>query len=159
MNTKSTVPIPPLLPLIRSLHSLSYVIFLPSGQVVDANDGFYLLLDIAVDTPIHDLPRHLIDPGLPMLAKWHTLMADGETIYHGPISFLSAHGKPCTLTGKIFRHDDYLCLIAEHDMTEVEKMLQTVSNLNEELSDNQRMLVRANRQLTREKEELERRLQ
>lgn len=137
--------------LLQSLQSVAFAEISLSGEVISANDGFYVLLQRSADGIVDDVAPYISNPTFAELAAGVQRAAPGQLVHQGLISFLGELGEPRSLLAKVFRHGDHLAMVAEHDVRENEALLAAVMDLNEELAEQQRALARANRQLAAEK--------
>ena len=138
-------------PLLASLHAVAYAALTPDGRLITANDGFYHLLQQCREE-VDNVSPYIINPPLAELLQAE---ACGTVLHSGLITFLDAESRPRSLVGVIYRHDDRIELVAEHDIAEQERLFATVMQLNEELAEQQREAVRANRELKRRQEALD----
>lgn len=143
---------PPALPLLlASLRAVAYAALTPDGQLITANDGFYHVVQQARDE-VDNVSAYIINPPLADLLQAE---AQGTVLHSGLITFVDANGRPRSLVGIIYRHEGRIELVAEHDVAEQERLFTTVMQLNEELAEQQREVVRANRELKRRQEALD----
>lgn len=154
---QSTWAVP--VPWLQSLQSVALAEISLSGEVLSANDGFYVLLQRPPGSTVDDVARYLVNPTFAELAATASRAAPGEAVYRGLITFVDQLGEPRSLLSRVFRHNDHLGLVAEHDVHEHQRLFAAVMRLNDELANQQRALTRANRELAREKAEQKRLLQ
>ena len=144
--------VPAIPPLLASLRAVAYAVMTPDGRLLAANEGFHHLLRQNDDTLINVAP-HIVNPPFAELAR---AKVDAGTLLHrGLITFLDGDGQSRSLVGVIYRHGDHIELVGEHDVAEQERLFATVMQLNDELAEQQRETVRANRELKRQRDALD----
>jgi two-component system, NtrC family, sensor kinase len=131
-------------PMLRALASISYAILTREGVVIDANDGFYQLLQRDPSPEPDNIAPFIINP------DFNTLTARAEhneegILHRGILNFLDSQGVGHSQIGVVYCRNGNIELISEYDIKENEQLIQTVLTLNQELADKQRELVRANR--------------
>lgn len=140
-------------PLLRNLTAVAAAVLDLQGRCLDANRGFAHLLDAdAPLSPSASVAHWFQQPGFGALVA--ATAAGGA--YTGNLSFGDGVRFLRTVRGEVWRRDGRLLLLAEHDIAELERLGATVTQLNEQLAEVQRELVRANRRLRRDKEEIRR---
>jgi diguanylate cyclase (GGDEF)-like protein len=140
-------------PLLRNLTAVAAAVLDLTGRCLDANRGFAHLLDRATPPPAGTPVAHWFQqPGFGALLA--ATAAGGA--YAGNLSFGDGARFLRTVRGEVLRLDGHLLLLAEHDIAELERLGATVTQLNEQLAETQRELVRANRRLRRDKAEIRR---
>lgn len=127
-----------------------------SGRVIEANEGFYHLLEMPCDSVVSDVTPYISSPSFAELVSRVQDADPDKRVYQGLISFRGDLGRPHSLRGSVNRQHDHLYLIAEHDIMENERLVAAVIDLNDALAEQQRALARANRLLSREKAAQER---
>lgn len=144
--------VPAIPPLLASLRAVAYAVMTPDGRLLAANEGFHHLLRQS-DDALTNVAPHIVDPPFAELARANV---DAGTLLHrGLITFLDGDGQSRSLVGVIYRHGDHIELVGEHDVAEQERLFATVMQLNDELAEQQRETVRANRELKRQRDALD----
>lgn len=150
--------------------------FSKEGQLLQANAGFWRLLmpqDSAARPPLGppetpETPEPPLDPDIrqilvqPPLSHLQTLKPDARgLIYQGRMSLGWPDQSLHSVMGHIFWLPDHqaLLLMAESDIAELEGLQSKVLRLNEDLAQSQRALVRANRKLEQQVQQLDEALQ
>lgn len=141
---------------LRSLLAIAVAEIDSSGRLIEANDGFYHVINRLPNEPLGNVSLFFANPAFERLACALKDTSLGGVIYQGLITFLDSQGVSRSLTGSVVRHGDHLYLTAEHDVRENERIAAEVMHLNAELGEQQRALNRANRLLAKEKVEQER---
>jgi len=121
------------------------------GKLIEANVGFYNLLPFS---PNHgnnvNVSDCFIQPSFNFLT---TKTSDKTQIrYKGIFTIGNRASKTWTLEGTFYKDGDNWFIMAEHNIQEIESMRLLLSDLNRDLAQKQRELVRINRELMREKE-------
>jgi len=161
--TASQTPPAEMPALLASLRSVAWARVSPEGRLLAANEGFHYLL-----RPHEDAGRAIEDDNVaacivnPPFAQLAASDPQGTVLHRGFITFLDAGGQSRSLVGVIYRHDDCIEIVGEHDVAEQERLLTTVMQLNDELAEQQREVIRTNREVKRRQaaldEEIVRRL-
>lgn len=136
--------------VLRSLQSVAHAVLTPQGQVVRANAGFSLVVcngqggaQDAAAMLEHDASACFVSPSIATLTALPG--ADGALLYQGLLNMVDATGTMRSLIGTVHRRGDNIELIAEHNTQEHERLIDSVLSLNDELTQTQRELARANR--------------
>lgn len=145
MKTEDALPVPPLL---RNLTAVVLGVFDRQGLMVDGNRGMHYLLDLDEDRDLRgvNIARLFMQPRFDALRGGD----DGDrggVLYRGLLNLGEAETRYRSLRGAVYRDGDYLILLAEFDIPEMEKLNDTVLQLNEDMASVQRQLLRANRKL------------
>ena len=143
-------------PLIRDLTAVVAAVFDLTGCCREGNRGFAYLLD-RDDPPAvgEQVGQWFAQPDFQHLLAV-TDPATGNDVYEGNLSLGDADRFLRTIRGRVQRKGDYLLLLGEHDVADLERLAASVLQLNEDLAQTHRDLVRANRQLHRDKAEIRR---
>jgi len=136
--------------VLRSLQSVAHAVLTPQGRLVSANAGFCLTVgngpggvpEAAAMTG-HDASTCFVSPSVATLVALPG--ADGALLYQGLLNMVDASGTMRSLIGTVHRRGDNIELIAEHNVQEHERLVGSVLLLNDELTQMQRELARANR--------------
>ncbi len=119
------------------------------GRVRRANAGFRRLIagDGATPTTLDgiDARAHVVRPSYDDLTAAPTSV--GQVVYRGPVTFLDRRGVSRSVRAIALRFSDELMLFGEHDLAEYEQLIDSLMDLNEELAETQRALVRTQRDL------------
>jgi len=139
--------------VLRNLTAVVAAVMDLDGRCLDANRGFaYLLASDGPPPPSASVAPWFQQPGFGALLA---ATADGAA-YAGNLSFGDGARFARTVRGEVWRGGGRLLLLAEHDIADLERLSAAVIQLNEQLAEAQRELVRANRRLRRDKEEIRR---
>jgi diguanylate cyclase (GGDEF)-like protein len=139
--------------ILRNLTAVAAAVLDLDGACLDANLGFALLLDRdALPSAAEPVAQWFQQPSFRALRE---ATAQGEP-YAGLLSFGDGVRFLRTVRGEVQRRADRLLLLAEYDIADLERLAASVTHLNERLAEAQRELVRANRQLRRDKDEIRR---
>ncbi|WP_156455222.1 ATP-binding protein [Janthinobacterium sp. B9-8] len=141
-------------PMLRALVSVSYAILSTEGTIIDANDGFYQLLQQDPASRADNITPFMINPDFNTLTARIAHSEDG-VLHRGILNFLDSQGLGHSQVGLVYCRNSNIELISEYDIKENEQLIQTVLTLNQELADKQRELVRANRAQARLLKKLE----
>jgi diguanylate cyclase (GGDEF)-like protein len=138
-------PEPLIPPLLQDLTAVAAAVIDLDGCWLEGNSGFWFLLDrdepLAIGEPVD---RWFVQPTFPEIVA--ATAEDGQA-FTGNLTVGDIMRTVRTLKVRILRHGDRLLLLGEHDVAELERLSATVLTLNDELSQTQRELVRANRKL------------
>lgn len=144
------------IPIERSLDQKSHRLAGPSnvvmaqiatdGRLVYGNPGFLRLLGASAASPAaKDVRRHFLNPSFAELLG--VLGQRAQPVFTGILNITDHHGVGRSLSGTVQREQSQLKLVAECDAADVERLSARVIELNLELAEVQRGLVRANRTL------------
>lgn len=158
MNVASPLPAsvpngeaPGIPPLLGSLRAVAYALMSVEGRLLAANEGFRILLQ-QTGAALTDVAPHIVNPSFAELSRADV---DAGTLLHrGFITLVDSAGQSRSLVGVIYRRDDCIEIVGEHDIAEQERLLATVLQLNDELAEQQRAACRANRELALRQQEL-----
>ena len=131
---------------IQSSKAVVTAYIAPSGELLNANAGF---LSLVGESPADGIPHKVTEAFLQ--PRFDDLIArapqvDG-TIHAGMFSFGSICGQIRSLRGQMARKVGILYLVAEYDIDELEGLRAVVLELNAALTESNRQVVRANREL------------
>jgi diguanylate cyclase (GGDEF)-like protein len=145
-------------PLIRGLTAVAAAVIDLDGAYLDGNQGFAWLLNRDSPPPRGErLAAWFVQPDLAQLLDMTRPGPRGdERRYTGRLSLGDPDRVVRTLHAEVRRRGDCLLLLGEHDVSELERLNAAMLQLNEELAEKQREVVRANRALQRERAEIER---
>lgn len=142
---------------LRPLRSLLVAILDAYGTLMDANRGFRALLpEEWVSSDQSALTRILQNPTLPELLEGIEECGDAGPVFSGLMTFGTPDGESESWLGAVYRQDDFLLLIAERDVDEDRRLQRQLLRLTEGYAEQERQLTRANRELARYAEEVER---
>ena len=139
---------------VRGLASVAAARLGRDGTVLEANRGFAMLAGgrTTADTPWSATPV-FIRPSFGDLVN-RLEQSSAPIVYEGVINLGVPGTTPASLNGTVYRSGDGLLIVAEHDPAEWERLRSSVLDLNSELAETQRRLVRDIR--ARERAERER---
>jgi diguanylate cyclase (GGDEF)-like protein len=136
-------------PFLQEMGSVAIALLDENGSVLAANRGF-LRLAPPPQSNDHswDVRSLFINPRLEDVKALVPYRGDSLLLYRGILN-IALEDQPCrSLQGHIYRwHQGRLLVAAEYDVEGLEALGATVMQLNEELAETQRQLLRANRQL------------
>ncbi len=136
-------------PIFTDLASIISVVTDGDGRVVADNLGFRRLVGRTDGAPYRAAPL-FINPCFSDLLS--TLPDAGDhAVFTGLVTVLLPSGVAQSFPSATFRLGDGIAWVAEYDPVELERLNAVVLGLNEELACSQRVLVRANRELERER--------
>lgn len=120
-----------------------------NGCVQWGNRGFWRLHNPAghVVSGLSRVQDFLVMPSFAQLQAVHTPPGVPGPLFQGLLTLCDAQRVPHPLVGAIWRLPDKWVLVAEFDVVQLERLNAEVLTLNEELSQAQRELARANRAL------------
>lgn len=144
--------------LLKELNTTIALITDSQGFVIDCNRGFNFLISseselkknrgqaiIEHDWNVRDC---FVQPAFSDLVLFESQRID-EPVYQGILNIGDPDHMCRSITGSVYRHDNKILLIGEHDIADLEKLSSSVVELNNELAQAQRNLVKANRDLKR----------
>lgn len=143
MNEKAFADLPA---CFQHLLSVVVVLMEEDGRLVRANAGFQRLQ--ASPPGQATLPGNIaalfIQPSFAQLAS--TLAEPGHPVHTGLLTIGDAGRRDIhTLTGVVHRQGRRLLVVAEHDINEMTRLNTHILDLNEQMAEVQRELLRANR--------------
>ena len=134
-----------LLAAFRHLVSVAVAVVAEDGQLIDCNAGFRRLLDMRGDAQSNDVALFFVGPCFEALTT--TLAEPGQAVHSGVLNVgdqaLACH----SLIGTVHREGGRLIIVAEHDVTAMERLNAQVIHINEQLAETQRELARNERRL------------
>lgn len=135
------------------LHAVAVATLNMDGTLVEANAGFLRLVQLEGQEPagIH-VERFFIQPDFATLV--HAQAGFGGEIHCGLLTIGDYMGTTRSLRGRIRRVDAQLCMVAEYDIEELERVNATVFELNRDYADMQFELAQANLKLRQHELEL-----
>lgn len=134
---------------LLGLSSVAIALLSIDARLLQANQGFFLLVTDAVCRKMNQNVRHLfIKPSFDQLLDATPDSRNGR-LYHGPLTFGSPAQLNCPLKTMVYRRMDRLLLISERDMSDMERRNDLVSKLNRGLEELHRAALRRNRLLKR----------
>ncbi len=135
---------------MRSLTSVATAVVDREGYLVEANTGMrrLLALDETGSLSGTNISNYFTNPTFDDLKN---IVHDScnEPLFQGLFTLGSSPASYHTLQGAVFHRPEGFLFVAEHDVQALDQMNATVVQLNEELADTQRELVRLNRELKR----------
>lgn len=133
--------------LLRDLTAVVLGVFDRNGVIVEGNRGLKYILEAEADTDI----RGMSFTDYFMQPRFEELLAGtagkDSIVYEGLLNLGRPHTRFRSLRGSVSLDGDRLILLAEFDIAEMEKLNDTVLQLNDEMAAVQRELMRANRKL------------
>lgn len=149
--------------LVRSLADLGLPAFLQEmgsvviallddhGRVLAANRGFLRIAPPPIQpSAVWDVRSLFVNPRLDDVQALAPCHSGALLLYRGILNIAHANGQCRSLQGHIYRwQEGRLLVAAEYDVEGLEVLGATVMQLNDELAQTQRQLLRANRELKR----------
>ena len=136
---------------LQELGSVLIALLDQDGLILAANQGFLRLVTptVAFDRP-WNARTLLVNPRLEDVQALVPYHGGTLLLYRGLLNIARADGESRSLQGHIYRwQQGRLLVAAEYDVEGLEILGATVLQLNEELAQTQRQLLRANRELRR----------
>jgi len=122
-----------------------------TGELLAANRGFrYLLGD---STELTSVARYISDVFIQ--PRFADLVATTSSSFTGTFTVGTFSGTNYSLQGRFSRDGEHFLFIAEHDVEQLYSLQKTVLNLNDNLAEAQRKVVRAHQELARYRDHLE----
>ena len=140
-------------PMIHDMLTIAAVRLDLTGKVLECNRGFAYLLGMEPETLLGtNVSSKLVNPSFVdlRLATVHP----AEVAYRGIMTIGDKQHNNRSLHGVIYRHSREIRLIAEHDLINLERLNATVIELNNELAQTHRDLVKSNQALKRQDAEI-----
>lgn len=129
------------------LSSVAVAAITPEGLLLKANRGFRQVTGLPDEAlPQHDVSTLFINPAFADFAR--TISGDA-VLYQGILTLGPQDGRCVSLGGSVLTRQDFLLLVAERDVEEIDRLNAAVLDLNQDLAEMQRQLVRKNRALER----------
>ncbi|MCB1770072.1 MAG: diguanylate cyclase [Candidatus Competibacteraceae bacterium] len=138
-------------PFLQELGSVAIALLDENGSVLAANQGFLRLAPPRdASDQSWDVRSLFVNPRLEDIKALVPYHGGALLLYRGILN-IAIGDQPCrSLQGHIYRwQEGRLLVAAEHDVEGLEVLGATVMQLNEELTETQRQLLRANRELKR----------
>lgn len=134
-----------LLAAFRYLVSVVVAMVAEDGQLIDCNAGFRRLLNMRGDAQSKYVAPFFVGPCFEDLIA--TLAEPGQAVHSGLLNVGDQAFFCHSLIGTVHREGDKLIIVAEHDVTELERLNAQVIQFNEQLAETQRELARNERRL------------
>lgn len=133
--------------VLLPLRCLAVALLRSDGTLIHGNSGFQRLVDAPAqpNQPLN-CARFFLQPRFADLLE-PAPPPEGAVVHEGPLTIGRANGAGQGLRGLVFRQGDTLVLICERDADEVERLSRTLLELNEELTEMHREVVRTNHQI------------
>jgi diguanylate cyclase (GGDEF)-like protein len=142
-----------LLDLFRGIRSVAVARIDRRGVILDGNAGFFRLLPLEETAGIGAPSAHYFSsPSFRDLLELSR--SDRQPVYAGLLTLGEPTGKTYTLTGKVYSDAHSLLVLAEHDIEDLERAYVTAIQLADELTQTQRKLVSAHRDLQLREEQV-----
>lgn len=129
----------------RPLVSVVVAVVAEDGQLIDWNAGFRRLLDMRGDAQSKYVAPFFVVPCFEDLIA--TLVESGQAVHSGLLNVGDQAFSCHSLIGTVHREGDKLIIVAEHEVTELERLNAQVIQFNEQLAETQRKLGRNERRL------------
>ncbi|MGX5175294.1 GGDEF domain-containing protein [Aliikangiella sp. IMCC44653] len=141
--------------LLKNLQSTVAALIDEQGFLIDCNLGFLFLVN-QTDIPQQNwnVRDYFIQPVFSDFLNVHS--NDLELpVYQGIMNVGEINISCRSINAAVYRYSGGLLLIGEHDIADLEKLSASVVELNNELAQSQRDLVKANRNLKRKEAKIE----
>ena len=127
------------------------------GKVHGANQGFRRLLPAQAQQaePLM-AAAYFLSPTLGQLVAMATGSEEDAPCYEGLITMGDPNGESQTLRGRVFPRADAFLIVAEYDIDELLRVSRSAMELTTEITQSQRDLIAANRQLQEREAEIRR---
>ena len=140
-------------PELQALLAIAAAVLGEDGTLIEANDGFLRLIKTAEPEPIGVcVARFFIQPDFSTLIGTHGGV-DGE-LYRGLLTLGDRLGQTRSLSGRVWRMNGQLRVLAEYDVGELERLYATVIELNSEYAKAQFELAQINIKLQQREAEI-----
>lgn len=148
-NTQLAIP-----GILRHITAVLVVIIDEGGNVIDANRGFLNLAKLnAMPEKTWNIRSLFIQPQFNELFSASATQPDIPT-YHGIVTLGDSNAVCHSVTGSVYCYRHYRMLVAEYDIADLENLNAAVLELNNELAQTQRDLVKTNRALKRSEQNI-----
>jgi len=88
--------------LLQSLQSVAFAEISLAGDLISANRGFYVLLQLAPDSVVDHVGPYINNPSFTELAAGAQRAMPGQVVYQGLITFLGELGEPRSLLARVY---------------------------------------------------------
>ncbi len=135
--------------LLKNLTAVVAVIVDEQGYVLDSNRGFYSLVNQDAQPESNWNVREMfVQPNFTEFLSVYTKQPM-QSVYQGVMNVGDPNVSCRSIVGAVYRYQDRILVIGEYDIADMERLSSSVLELNDELAQTQRELVRANRDLKR----------
>ncbi|MFC1748451.1 GGDEF domain-containing protein [Pseudomonadota bacterium] len=139
--------------LLKDLTAVAVARFDMGGCVLEHNRGFaFLLGDETSDLSGVDVSSKFVNPTFDQIKA--PAPVGSSSLYHGIMTIGDGTISNRSVLGAVYRRGGELWLISEHDISDLERLNAFVLELNNELAEKQRDLVKANQALKRKESEI-----
>ncbi|MBL7002560.1 MAG: GGDEF domain-containing protein [Gammaproteobacteria bacterium] len=139
--------------LLREISAVVAFIVDDQGNIKDANRGFKLLLNYDKSHMENwNVREYFIQPSFSYLTTIYS--EDSTPIYQGILNIGVPNSYCRSIIGSIYRHENILLVVGEFDIAELERLSSSVIEINEEMGQLQRDLVKANQELRRNEKKI-----
>ncbi len=129
-------------PDLNSLLTVVAAVLNDEGVLLQANAGFLRLLPASHSMPIGSRQSRLfVQPGYKALLS--AIDSPGSDGYQGLLTLGDYADKTRTLRGRVWRRGHDICVLAEYDIVDLERLNDAMLDLNQESSVAQHSLTRA----------------
>ncbi len=137
----------------QALLAIAAAVLGEDGTLIEANAGFLRIIKTEAPGPIGMcVGQFFIQPDFATLAGTRGGV-DGE-LYRGLLTLGDRLGQTCSLSGRVWRMNGRLRVLAEYDVGELERVYATVLELNSEYAKAQFELAQANLKLQQREAEI-----
>ncbi|MBY0242469.1 MAG: GGDEF domain-containing protein [Burkholderiaceae bacterium] len=127
---------------LETMQSVAAGVFARDGVLLAANAGLLRLLPPDVPEPVGARVAHcFIQPDFAALLG---ACEGNDACYRGLLTIGDFGGKTRTLRGHLWRSEEGLRMLAEYDVVELERLNDTMLDLNQDMADMQNTLARSN---------------
>lgn len=132
---------------IQLLHTIAAAVIDDQGTLLEANPGFLRLLPSNLKHPVGSkISRFFIQPNFATLVSAKNNTQKGES-YFGLMTIGEYTGITRSLKGRVWHSKNNIRVLAEYDIDELERLSDTMLNLNQEASLVHRSLSQTNSRL------------
>jgi two-component system, cell cycle response regulator len=129
-------------PELEPLLAIAIATLDEEGRLIEANAGFLRVVGVEASSPSCErMAQFFIQPDFPTLLRQND-GADGE-IYSGLLTLGDYLGRTRILRARVWRVDRRLRVLAEHDVDELQRLADTVLELNSDYAQAQIDLVQS----------------
>jgi signal transduction histidine kinase len=128
------------------LFAVAAAVLNDKGELIEANAGFHrLVVRRDTSTPRSDIAHLLIQPDFSAL--WRAPPDLDGLVYQGLLTIGEYMGQTRTLRARVWRENEYLRILAEYDIEDLERLNTSILRLNRDYTQAQVELAQANLKL------------
>ena len=135
-------------PLLKDLTAVVVAVLDEHGMVIDANQGFKELLALLPKFEHANARSLFVQPDFSHFTHTEKETPDSQgQLYQGILNLGNPDTTCRSLNGSVYRVELKYLIVGEYDVADLERLSASVLELNDELAQTQRQLVKANRTL------------